>query len=106
MPISPRRLVDGVDRLAERDAGAQVEGQGHRGKLALMVDRERPDLVGVDVDQRGQRHGGAGQRATSRKCVRATRELPCSSGRISRIDAISVELGEILGDLALADRRH
>src|ERR1019366_1102653 len=35
------RLVDDVDRVSERDALLQVEGDCHRGELPLMIDRER-----------------------------------------------------------------
>ncbi len=37
-------LADGVDRLAERDAGRQIEGDGRRGELAEMVDLQRRRL--------------------------------------------------------------
>ena len=35
--------LDRVDRLAERDAGREVERDRHRRLLALMVDLQRPD---------------------------------------------------------------
>ena len=38
-----RSLVDGVDRLAERDAGHQVERDGHGRELALVGNQQRAD---------------------------------------------------------------
>jgi hypothetical protein len=35
--------LDLVDGLAERDTGSEVERQGHRGKHALVTDRQRLD---------------------------------------------------------------
>ena len=42
------RLVDLLDRLAQRDAGLEVERDGHRGELSQVIDRERTD-AGVSV---------------------------------------------------------
>ena len=36
-------LLDRVDRLAERDAGREIERDRHRRLLALVVDLQRPD---------------------------------------------------------------
>ena len=36
-------LPDGVDRLAEREAGREIERDRHRRLLALMIDLQRPD---------------------------------------------------------------
>ena len=32
-----------ADRLAQRDARLRVEGNGHRGQLAQVIDRQRTD---------------------------------------------------------------
>src|ERR1700722_9151996 len=46
-----RSVVDGIDRLPERHAPDQVEGDGHRRELALMRDQKRTDFVAVDINQ-------------------------------------------------------
>ena len=102
MPISRLGLVDRVDRLAERDARPQIERQRHRRELALVRHRQRPDLAGVDVDQRGQRHGAAGQRRLHIEPVER-REVLLQLGQDFEHDEIGVELREILRDLALAE---
>ena len=43
-----------LDRLAERHARREVERQGHRRELALVVDRERLDLGG-EMRERAER---------------------------------------------------
>ena len=45
MPSSARRRGDGIDRLAERDAGLQVERQRDGGELPLMRHLKRPGLA-------------------------------------------------------------
>jgi Bacterial regulatory helix-turn-helix protein, lysR family len=53
---------DGVDGLAERNAGTEVERQRNRRELALVRHRKRADLRGIDGDERRQRQHRAGQR--------------------------------------------
>ena len=47
-------LLDGVDRLAERISRRQVERDGHRRLLALVVDQQRPDRL-HGLGHRGER---------------------------------------------------
>ena len=97
-----RRLVDRVDGLAERDAGLQIERDGHRRELALMGDQQRADAVAVDVDEGRQRHRAAGQRRLDVKAVER-REVLLQFGQDFQHHEIGFELGEILRDLALAE---
>ena len=97
-----RRLVDRIDGLAERDAGFQIERDGHRGELALMGNQKRPDAVAVDSDEGGQRHRGAGQRRFHVEAVER-REVLLQFGQDFQHHEIGFELGEILRDLALAE---
>ena len=53
------RLLDGFGRLAQRRAGREVEGNGHRRKLSLMIDRQRRG-AGFKMGERAQRHRAAG----------------------------------------------
>ena len=50
-----RQGGDGVDRLAERHAGREIERQRHRRKHALVIDRQRLHLVAL-VRHRRKRH--------------------------------------------------
>ena len=43
--VVARELLDLRDRVAERDAGLQVERERHRRQLADVVDRLRPDAL-------------------------------------------------------------
>ena len=36
-----------IDRIAERRAGREVEGQRHGGKLALVIDRQVGHVLSV-----------------------------------------------------------
>jgi len=52
----PRHPLDGVDRIAERVAGREVEGEGHRRQLPEVVHGERADVLrerrdGVERDE-------------------------------------------------------
>ena len=38
-------LLDGRHRVTQRDTRLEVEGDGHRGDLAQVVDRQRPQAV-------------------------------------------------------------
>ncbi len=89
-------------RLAERDAGGKVERQGGGGELALVADRERAGLVRIDLDEQGQGHRFLGQRReqVDRIEQRGARLQP---RRPLDHHVIGVQLGEILGHLALAD---
>ncbi len=49
------RLLNGIDRLAERHARRQIESHRHGRKLPRMGDQQRADMVGVDGDQSGER---------------------------------------------------
>jgi hypothetical protein len=53
------RAFDGLRRFAQRRAGREVEGNGHRRKLSLMIDRERRG-AGFKMRERAQRHRAAG----------------------------------------------
>ena len=59
-------LPDGVDRVAERHAGLQIERYGGRRKHALMVDHDRRRRD-VAVDQGAERHLLPGS-TNSRRC--------------------------------------
>ena len=50
-----RRLLDGLHRLAQRSAVAQVERDGHGGKLALVVDGQRAGRC-LEVRDGAERH--------------------------------------------------
>ena len=54
-------LADGVDRLPERVARREIERNGHRRLLALMIDLQRPDRR-HDFRDRGERNGRPGGR--------------------------------------------
>ena len=57
----PNRLIDFVDRRAERRVLSQIERYGDRGKLRQMADHERR-LPGFDVGDGGKRHLARGGR--------------------------------------------
>src|SRR5262249_56769456 len=97
------RLGDGVDGLAERDAGREVETQRDRRELSLVRDRQRPDLAGIDVHQGGQRHRAAGQWRFHVETVERGQVLLLFRQDFEN-DPVGLELGEILRDLALAER--
>src|SRR5262249_1157429 len=97
-----RGLRDRVDGFAERHAGLQVEAQRDRRKPPLVRDRERPNLAGIDLDQRRQRHGGAGERRFHVQAIERG-EVALLVGRDLEDDPIGLELGEILRDLTLAE---
>ena len=46
----PRDLLDQRDRVPEGHTRLEVEGNGHRGDLAGMIDRQRADILGDDRD--------------------------------------------------------
>ena len=48
-------LLDDVRRLAERDAGREVEGKRHGRKLALVIDR-KTGVRRLEVRDAAQRH--------------------------------------------------
>ena len=60
-----------------------------------MRDRQRADLAGVDVDQRGQRHRAAGQRRFYVETVER-RDILLLVGQDLENDEVGLELGEIL----------
>ena len=55
----PFQRLDAVDRLAERDARQEVEGNGHRWQLPLVIDSQRLRLA-TDTGDRVERHQLAG----------------------------------------------
>src|SRR5580704_10395608 len=94
--------LNGVDRLAERDAGRQVERQGHRRELPGMGDQERPDVLGVGFDQGRQRHElSAARRADVDLIERA--HIALQRWQHFENEVIGI-VGEILRHLALAER--
>src|SRR5262245_51628936 len=97
-----RGLGHRLDGFAQRHAGLQVEAQRDGRELALVRDRQRPNLAGIDLDQRGERHGGAGERRFHVQAIERG-EVALLVGRDLEDDPISLELGEILRDLALAE---
>jgi hypothetical protein len=56
MRIEAAVLVDGIDRLAQRHAGGEIERQRDRRELALVVDRQEGRVRGVELDEGRQRH--------------------------------------------------
>ncbi len=97
-----RGVVHRVDRLAERDAGHQVEGDGDGGKLPLVRNQERPDVIAVDGDQRRQRHRAAGERRFHVEAVER-RQVLLQIGKDFQNHEVGFQLREILRDLALAE---
>ena len=61
----PFHVLNSIDRFAERDPRRQIERNGHRRKLALVIDRERPRCPGHGRHGR-KRHQLAGGRAHER----------------------------------------
>ena len=92
--------VDRIDGRAERDAVGEVERQRHRGKLTLVVDRQRcgGDLDGADAAQRDRTVLSAHVDVVER--VGLEREL----GPDLEHHAILVTLGVERGDLTLPER--
>src|SRR6266566_1152351 len=93
------RAVDGVNRIAQRCAWSEVEGERHDGKLALVVPSERR-IPGVEMREGTERDlravGGFDVKVFQR--VRILLEL-----RIDFQDhVILIQLREDGGDLALA----
>jgi hypothetical protein len=97
------RLLDGGDRLAERDAWREIERQRHRRELALMVDGKNGGRLRRLLDERAQRDLRIGER-------RGDVQLAECLGRALSLrvqledDVIAVEVGEILRHLALPER--
>ena len=93
-------LVDGRDRVAQGHAHGQVEGDGDRGQLALVVDRQGGVLQLV-VGEGGERH----QRPLGRPDVDGVQGvgvLPVL-GRHFHDHVVLVERGIHGGHLALAE---
>src|SRR6516165_12358181 len=59
--LLPFDLTDGIDGLAERKTGNDVEEDRHRRLLALMIDLQRTDAR-CKPGHRGHRHDRAGRR--------------------------------------------
>src|SRR5713101_4295132 len=96
-----RGRLNRVDRVAERNARREVEGNRHRGKLPLMVHGERglvlpPAGKSIELDLI------AGVRGDVDVLERIGR-LP-ELGRDLHHDVILIELSVHGGDLALAER--
>src|SRR5260370_10274682 len=96
-----RGRLDRVDRIAECDAGREVEGNRHRGKLPLMVHRER-GLVLPPAGERIELSLLPGVRRDMNMLERIGR-LP-EFRRDLHHDVILIELSEHGGNLALAKR--
>ena len=56
MRIEAATRSDGGDRIAERHARRQIEGQRDRRELALVVDRQVAGMPGVVAREGRQRH--------------------------------------------------
>ena len=97
-----RRLLNGVDRLAERHAGRQIEGQRHRRELPGMGDQQRSNVVGVDADERGERNELPVGRRLDVDLVERLHAL-LQFGQHLEHEVIGI-VGEILRHLALAER--
>ncbi len=101
-PHVVRGLLNGGDRFAERHAGAQVERQGRCRELRLMRHQERADGVGVEIDQRRQRHELPGRRRLDVDLVERIRVL-LQQRQDFEYDEIRGHLREILRDVGLAE---
>ena len=97
----PLRAFDGLRRFAERHAGREIERNGHRRKLALMIHRQRRD-AGFKMGERAQRHRAAGRRA--HVDVIQLRRIALKIRQRFQNDVILVQLGEEGGNLPLAER--
>src|SRR6267143_2011487 len=93
------RAVDGVDRVAERGIGGQIERESDNRKLALMIEREGGG-AGVETREGAERD----LRAVGRLYVNVFQRIGILLElRIDfQNDVILVELSEDRGDLALA----
>ena len=93
--------LDLVDRVAERAAGRQVEGDRHRWELALVVDLEGRGRRRV-AGERRERHERAVARRGRARTSRPSRVLP--ELRVHLHDhVVLVERGVHRRDLALAE---
>ena len=115
-------LLDGVDRLAEREAGREVERDRDRRLLALVVDLQRADRR-HDAGDRRERDRLSGQRADAADAATGAPCAPAGDGAATgRIDVgleedlrqrrrIGLELRQALQDDLIVvrrrvDRRH
>ncbi len=76
-------LLDGVDRLAERGAGSQVEGDGGRRELAQVADEDRRSGGRCQRGERAQRH--LARRWSSGRRYRPVVGVGLESGSTSRM---------------------
>ncbi len=93
-------FLDRRYRVADRSVRSEVEAQGHRRELALVVDRQRPDHRG-DLGELAQRNLGPGGRCRVDSAERVAPEL---KARLDLEDHIVfVEGGEDLRRGALSE---
>ena len=101
---APRSIaLDRLGRRAERYALRQVEADRDRRELALVADRQRRGLACRPPRERRQRHLLARSAAISGRACRAS-DVALQLRQDLHDHVIAVLLGEILGDLPLAER--
>ena len=94
------RLLDRRYGIADRRARSEVEAQGYRGELALVVDRDRRDCL-RDGGELAQRDFAATRRGGVNPAQRIRPEL---QARIDLQDhVVLVQRGVDLGDMPLAE---
>ncbi len=96
------RLVDRVDRIAQRRARRQVERDRDRRELPLVADRQVGALAGVDLDESRERDLLAVERRGQVELVEQCRIL-LQRRRDLQHHVVAVELGEVLRHLPLPD---
>jgi len=97
------RLFDRLYGLTEGDVRRQIEAQGYRGELPLMIDGQERGWRVCPFRERAQAHLVSGDRRLDVDPVE--RLLGILQFRQHFLDhVIAVQLGEVLRDLALAER--
>src|SRR5579862_585386 len=97
-----RHFLNGVDRLTERHAWRQIEGDGNGRELARMGNQQRTDMAVVDVDQGRERDELSGGR---RFDVKLTNGFQFSLQRRQRLEHHIIRVvGEVLRHVVLAER--
>src|ERR1035437_4132793 len=93
------RLLNGLDRVAQRNVGGKVKGYGHGRELTEMIDLQRHGLL-LDRGDGGKRYLSA---ACRREIKGAERLQMVLQGRIGlKNDAVLVRLSKNCGNDALA----
>jgi hypothetical protein len=97
-----RHLVDRIDGVAQGRARREIEGQRHRGELALMAHRQVADLVRVIVHEGRHRHLLPGDGRLDVELVERVR-IGLQPGRDLQDHVVTVELREVLRHLPLSE---